>query len=105
LETDRPKLKADGLDLAHVVVKVVDAHGVLVPEAAQKIHFAVTGAGTNAGVDNGNQYSNELWQAGERSIYHGQALLVVRAARQAGVASVRATAAGLESAELELSVE
>lgn len=105
LESDRPVLKADGLDLAHVSVKVVDAQGVLVPDAAQKIHFAVTGAGTNAGVDNGDQNSSELWQGDERSAYNGRALLIVRSGRAHGLVNVLAAAAGLQSAELQLRVE
>ena len=105
LESDRPALKADGLDLAHITVKVVDANGVLVPDASQKIHFTVTGAGTNAGVDNGNMNSSELWQADERSAYNGRALLVVRSDRQKGIVSVRAATDGLESAEIHLPTE
>ncbi|TAN36781.1 MAG: glycoside hydrolase family 2 protein [Verrucomicrobia bacterium] len=102
LESDRPALTADGLDLAHIAVKVVDQQGIRVPDATQKIHFVVTGAGTNAGVDNGNQNSSELWQADERSAYNGQALLVVRAQRQPGTIRIQATAEGLESAELKI---
>ena len=105
LESDRPLLRADGLDLAHVFAKVVDARGVLVPDAAQKICFSVTGAGANAGVDNGNQNSDELWQANERSAYNGQALLVVRSERQRGAVKIKARAEGLEPAELQLQAE
>ena len=105
LESDRPLLRADGLDLAHVFAKVVDARGVLVPDAAQKICFSVTGAGANAGVDNGNQNSDELWQANERSAYNGQALLVVRSERQRGAVKIMARAEGLEPAELQLQAE
>ncbi|MFA7368438.1 MAG: glycoside hydrolase family 2 TIM barrel-domain containing protein [Kiritimatiellales bacterium] len=105
LESDRPALKADGLDLAHITVKTVDADGIVVPDASQKICFAVTGAGTNAGADNGNMNSGELWQADERSAYNGRALLVVRSDRHPGMITVKATAEGLESAELKMSAQ
>lgn len=104
LESDRSKLKADGLDLAHITVKVVDDNGVLVPDASQKIHITVTGEGTNAGVDNGNIYSNEPWQGNERSAYQGRALLVVRTGRKDGAVKIQAAAEGLKSADLEIPV-
>jgi len=104
LESDRSVLKPDGLDLAHITVKVVDDKGILVPDASQKIHFSVTGAGANAGVDNGNMYSSEPWQGNERSAYQGRALLVVRAARQDGRVKIEATAEGLKPADLEIRV-
>lgn len=104
LESDRPVLKDDGLDLAHITVKVVDDKGTVVPDASQKIHFSVTGAGTNAGVDNGDIYSNESWQGNERPAFQGRALLVVRAGRREGSVKILATAEGLKSAGLEIPV-
>ena len=105
LDSDRPALKADGLDLAHVFAKVVDEHGIVVPDATNLIHFAVAGAGVNAGVDNGNMNSSELWQTDERSAYNGQALLVVRADRKDGNVKIEATADGLESAKVKLPIK
>ncbi|TSA35049.1 MAG: DUF4982 domain-containing protein [Verrucomicrobiaceae bacterium] len=105
LQTDRPLLKADGLDLAHVAVRVVDDKGVTVPDATQKIHFSVTGDGTNAGVDNGDMYCSESWQGDERSAYQGRALLVVRAGRKDGAVKIQATADGLKPAALEIPVK
>ncbi len=105
LESDRPVLNADGLDLAHVAVRVVDDKGLTVPEASHKIHFSVTGDGTNAGVDNGDMYDSASWQGDERAAYQGRALLVVRAGRKEGTATIRATAEGLKPALLEIPVQ
>jgi len=104
LESDRTELKADGMDLAHVTVKVVDDKGITVPDASQKIGFSVTGDGTNTGVDNGNMYSSESWQGNERSAYQGRALLVVRAGRKDGGVKIQATAEGLKPGDLEIPV-
>jgi beta-galactosidase len=105
LKPDQAVLKADGQDLSHITVEVVDANGVVVPEAAQLIRFSVAGAGTNAGVDNGDPASDELFQAEQRSVFQGRALLVVRSKRQAGEISVKATADGLEPATLTLTTK
>jgi len=104
LESDRPALKADGLDLAHITVRVVDDNGIMVPDAKQLVHFSVTGNGTNAGVDNGDMYSGESWQMNARSVYQGRALLVVRAGRKDGSVQIQANAEGLKPATLELPV-
>jgi beta-galactosidase len=105
LVSDQTTLKADGQDLAHITVEVLDANGVVAPDAAQLITFTVTGAGTNAGVDNGDPASDELFQADRRSVFQGRALLVVRSRRQAGAISVKATAEGLEPAALTLTAK
>ena len=73
LTPDQTVLKADGQDLAHITVEVVDANGTVVPEAANLIKFTVTGAGANAGVDNGDPASDELFQADQRSVFQGRA--------------------------------
>jgi beta-galactosidase len=102
LTADQTTLKADGQDLAHLMVEVVDAAGVLVPDAAHLVTFAVTGPGTNAGVDNGDPASDELFQANRRSVYQGRALLVVRTRREPGAITVQASAAGLAPATVQL---
>ncbi|MBN1491275.1 MAG: DUF4982 domain-containing protein [Phycisphaerae bacterium] len=105
LVADRSELQADGQDLAHITVQVTDRDGVVVPSAAGTIRFTVTGAGHNAGVDNGDTMSGEPYQANERSVWKGKALLVVRAARKPGPIAIEATSPGLTTGRLELSAE
>jgi beta-galactosidase len=102
LQSDRPFLRADGQDLAHVTVLVTDREGVAVPAAANRVRFAVSGAGRSAGVDNGDLVSGESFQAGERSVVKGRGLLVVRAGRRPGPIVVEATSPGLSGGRLEL---
>jgi beta-galactosidase len=104
LTPDLPQLRADGQDLAHVTVEVVDAQGIVVPDARPEIAFTVSGPGTNAGVDNGDVLSDELFQSDRRSAWQGRAQLIVRSQRQAGKIVVRATATGLPAAELAIPV-
>lgn len=102
LLSDRAELRADGQDLAHVTVLVTDRHGVVVPSAVSQIRFSVTGYGRNIGIDNGDTNSNEPYQANERTVLSGRALLVVRAAHQAGEITVKASAGGLAASSLKL---
>lgn len=104
LRSDVQALNADGLDLAHVTVLVVDDKGTVVPDARHTITFEVAGQGTNAGVDNGDLGCGELWQSESRSVCRGRALVVVRSGQEPGTVTIRATAAGLSPAAISIPV-
>ncbi len=59
LTPDRASIKADGEDVSIVTVAVTDDQGRVVPVAADKIHFSVTGPGKILGVGNGDPSSHE----------------------------------------------
>lgn len=94
LTADRNSLAADGRSLIFVTAEIVDAHGVVVPDAAHLITFDVTG-GSLAGVDNGREESAERYQASTRSAFHGKALAIVRSGTKPGPLTVTARADGL----------
>jgi beta-galactosidase len=102
LVPDRKNILANGLDLAHITVELIDKDGTLVPHADNLVSFKVSGAGTNAGVDNGNVESNELWQADFRKAHKGKALLVIRSKRETGKITIIAESEGISPAKLEL---
>lgn len=105
LEADREKIKANGLDLSYITVKVTDKNGILIPNANHNITFQVSGAGTNAGVGSADIASNESFQADQRKVFQGKALLIVRAERQPGTIKVKAIAKGLKTAKIEILTE
>ncbi|MER6224308.1 glycoside hydrolase family 2 TIM barrel-domain containing protein [Streptomyces sp900105755] len=96
LTSDRTSLAADGRSLVFVTAEIVDAHGVVVPDAEHLISFAVTG-GSLAGLDNGRQESAERYQASTRTAFHGKALAVVRSGTKPGSLKVTARVAGLRT--------
>ena len=104
LEADRSSIKATGKDLSFITVKVVDEKGILVPDANNLITFDVTGEGLIAGVDNGDPVSHESFKTNKRKAFHGLALLVVKSKIHAGKIHVKATAEGLQSAEINVDV-
>ncbi|MGQ1891839.1 glycoside hydrolase family 2 TIM barrel-domain containing protein [Thermophagus sp. OGC60D27] len=103
LEPDRSKIKADGLDLSYITVKVVDKNGVLVPDASNNIRFKVTGEGAIAGVGNADVLSDEPFVANQRRVFQGKALLIIRAGRRAGEIKVKAMADGLREGRITIS--
>ncbi|MFI6876791.1 glycoside hydrolase family 2 TIM barrel-domain containing protein [Streptomyces sp. NPDC050400] len=103
LTADRRSTGADGRSLVFVTAEVVDAKGVVVPDAAHLLEFDVTG-GRLAGVDNGQQESAERYQAATRTTFHGLALAIVRAGTKPGTLTVTARSAGLKPGKVSVRV-
>jgi len=105
LTPDRPALSGDGQDALPVTVSAVDAQGRAVPVARDKVSFAIEGQGTIIGVGNGDPNSHEPDKASERSLFNGLAQVIVQSRREGrGVIRLRATAPGLQAAEVELAL-
>jgi beta-galactosidase len=100
LTADRPRVRSDGQDLSYVTVELVDARGVRHPRAENLVKFNVEGPGTIVGVGNANPVSTESYQQPQRKAWQGRALVVVKAGRQTGRITLRATAQGLPPASL-----
>ncbi|MFF4488074.1 glycoside hydrolase family 2 TIM barrel-domain containing protein [Streptomyces sp. NPDC001544] len=96
LTADRGSLAADGRSLVFVTAEIVDAHGVVVPDAEHLIAFDVRG-GSLAGLDNGREESAERYQARTRTAFHGKALAIVRSGTKPGTLKVTARVEGLRA--------
>ncbi len=57
LTPDKRVILDDGRDLSYFTINIVDANGVMVPDASNEVNFSVTGAGMFAGADNGDEDS------------------------------------------------
>jgi beta-galactosidase len=107
LSADRTMIDADGRDVAIVAVSAVDSQGRIVPIAGNLIRFSVDGSGRIIGVGNGDPASHEpdksldpaAWQ---RHLFNGYAQVIVQAGHSVGAVRLRATADGLQPAELEI---
>ena len=100
---DRYYLASDGQDLSFVTVDVVDAKGVRVPDANNKIKFTVEGPAEIVAVDNGDQCCHESFHGTQHSAFNGKCLCIIRSVNgKSGRIVVRSTAAGLEESEVEI---
>lgn len=88
-------------NVARVTVKVVDAKGILVPTASNRIHFSASGGGAAVvGVANGDPSSLEPDRGSLRNAFRGRVAAVVQLPNQPSAATevkVTATALGLGS--------
>lgn len=102
LSADRKLIKADGNDLSFITATIVDADGVMVPDADNLIQFAVTGNAAIVGTDNGSQTSMESFKADQHKAFNGLCLAVIQAGEKAGNITVKATAKGLQAATVTI---
>ncbi|MES2267597.1 MAG: beta-galactosidase GalB [Bacteroidota bacterium] len=101
---DRSNITADGKDLSFITVKVLDKDGTLVPDAANRIKFTVTG-GSLAAVDNGDPVSHDSFRADNMKAFHGLALAVIKGRDTPGRITVTAATPGLKPVTITLNAK
>ncbi len=102
LQADRKVIAADGRDLSFVTVKVLDDKGTPVPDAANLVHFKISGNGKIAGVDNGSETDHDSFKADYRKAFKGLCLVVVQSSEKAGEIHLTAASDGLKGSEITI---
>lgn len=78
-EPDNSQWHADGMDLQHIRLRAVDAKGRTVLTCQDELTFSVSGDAQIVAVTNGDINSNELNATNHRSLWQGQAMVILRA--------------------------
>jgi beta-galactosidase len=102
LKPDVASLRANAEDVAPIEVDVLDAAGNIVARADNTIEFSVSGAGTLAGVANGDPASHEPNVATQRKAFHGHAMVLVRSGGHPGKIEIQARASGLPTVTISI---
>jgi len=102
LRPDTTRLHANGKDVSQVEYRIVDAHGVRVPDADAEVTFELTGPARMLGIGNGDLSNSEPCQGLTHRSYQGRGLAILQAGDTAGPLAFRATAPGLAPAEVTL---
>lgn len=79
---DNAAWKADGMDLQHVEISLVDNKGRRIPTANDKLTFHVDGDARIVGVINGDINSEELSVGNTRRLYDGKCVVILRSGRK-----------------------
>lgn len=93
---------ADGMDLKYLRIYAVDAQGRRVPGAANVLHVSVEGPASLIALDNGDHFTDGMFNVAEKSMHDGFALAILRAGRKAGAVRAAFSADGLSSAVADL---
>jgi beta-galactosidase len=104
VSVDRPRVAANGEDLAYVTVELIDANGtpVYVRSSDRDVRVKVSGAGVLAGIGNGNPTDPSSFQSGQRKTFHGRVVAAVRAGTEAGPIVVDVEADGLPARQVQI---
>ncbi len=105
LQTDYTSLKADGKDLAYVIVRVVDKEGNLCPTDGRLLNFRVKGAGLYRASANGDPTCLDLFHLPQMHAFNGMLTVIVQAGETAGNLELQVSAKGLKTARLVLPVQ
>jgi beta-galactosidase len=105
LAPDRKQLRANNEDAVVVPVSILDDKGRLVPDAAHRVTFQLTGNGRILGVGNGDPADHDPDQADNRKAFHGRCIAVIQTGARAGTLRLTATSPGLSSATLKFKVK
>jgi beta-galactosidase len=100
LSADRETIAADGRDVVHLTVRILDAAGHPAPTADDPVTFEVRGPGQIIGLDNGNPLSHEPFQGNQRRAFNGLCLAIVCSTAERGTIEVAASAAGLAAGHI-----
>lgn len=103
LQADRTELRADGMDLCYVTVRMVDSDGNLCPLAMNALSFEVAGAARLMGVANGDQVGMDPFTDESHPLFYGQAVAVLRnTPGESGQATLRVTADNGLASEMQV---
>ena len=101
-KSDNDRWMADGMDLQHVEVMLVDAKGRRIQTADDDLTFDVEGDARIVGVINGDINSEELTVGNHRRLYNGSCTVILRAGRTAGKVLLTVTSKQQMTTKLKL---
>ncbi|MCM8710308.1 DUF4982 domain-containing protein [Clostridium sp. SYSU_GA19001] len=99
---DRFVIDADGEDISVVKAAIIDEHGIVVPDAQNKVEFKVSGNGSLIGTGNGNPMDHDSDKRNFRNAFNGYCIAIVQASEKEGIITVEAFSEGLKAAKIQL---
>jgi beta-galactosidase len=99
-DADRSSIAADGRDLSYIEVNIVDAQGIVVPRAGNKIDFTIEGPGTLVGLDGGDSTNHDSYKGTSHAAFNGKLMAIVRSTTTAGTITLKASSGSLASSSV-----
>ena len=102
LKADRASITADGRDLSFVEVDIVDAQGVVVPQAKDTIAFTISGPGALVGLDAGDSTNHDSYKGTSHAAFSGKLMAIVQSTATAGKITLKATSGSLTAGSIDI---
>jgi beta-galactosidase len=103
LLADRQTIAADGQDVVHIEINVLDAEGHFVPDASNLLEFKVVGDASIIAVDNGDPLNEQSFDSTSIKVFNGKGLVIVQSARKKGEFTFYVESEGLTGAQVYVS--
>jgi beta-galactosidase len=102
LKADRASITADGRDLSFVEVDIVDAQGVVVPQANNRVDFTISGPGAIVGLDAGDSTNHDSYKGTSHAAFSGKLMAIVQSTATAGKVTLKATSGSLTGSSVDI---
>jgi beta-galactosidase len=102
LKADRAAITADGHDLSFVEVDIVDAQGVVVPQANNRVDFTLSGPGALVGLDAGDSTNHDSYKGTSHAAFSGKLMAIVQSTSTAGKITLKATSGSLTGSSVDI---
>ena len=104
ITSDETSLKADGYEVAHLVIQLLDKAGRVVEVDNRKVTFNIEGNAKLLGVDNGAPDNIQDFQSTSIKTAKGRALAIIQSTRTPGLVKLTAQVAGLEEQTVMITI-
>lgn len=103
LVADRTKIKANGQDLAYILIELVDKEGNIVYDSNRKIQISSEGNGGKI-IASGTASPNDMhsFQSLNPTLFNGRAMVIVRADEKTGEMQLTVNSEGIKTAKLKV---
>jgi beta-galactosidase len=102
LTADRASIAADGRDLSFVEVDIVDAQGVVVPQANNTVAFTISGPGAIVGLDAGDSTNHDSYKGTSHASFSGKLMAIIQSTTTAGMVTLKATSGSLTGSSVDI---
>ncbi len=99
---DVKHLASDGHDVAQIELRVVDAQGLRVPTADQRLTLEVEGPARLLGVENGDLNTPPDYPEKSHRVYQGRGIVYLKSGRTPGTVTLKLKGEGLAEASVTL---
>ena len=101
-KADRSTITADGRDLSYVELNIVDAQGVVVPQANNKVDFTLTGPGALVGLDAGDSTNHDSYKGTSHAAFSGKLMAIVASTTTPGTITLTASSGSLTATSVTI---
>ena len=84
---------------------IVDAQGVIVPQANNRIDFTITGPGALVGLDGGDPTNHDSYKGTSHAAFSGKLLAIIHSTTTSGKITLKATSGSLTAGSVDINTE